>query len=422
MVSGADPDEGLSSNAGGGYLFGLPGIRYSRGPDSIGSACRIWTSAAVLLQRSGWTNALHAPLVAEQQRGSDFLGLANALSALYPKDAEEKRLLDAMLLAVPRWGRAMRPPILTLRVKGPTTKGGRMPLSALLQLGTHIQAAVERVGRVLVGQMDSRRPGRKPQEILQECGLEVVALNRGSFEMALDLPRTKFELMDLGVSAVEHLLEGVEVIAGDGGELPAGYDLGVLHSLRDIGSLLGDGIDAVEIEGRTKRYARTIAITPAVHERVARLIRSPVSNLRTVEGRLLMADFRHAGERCRLHPPMGEPISCRFDEALAERVYEYLRGYVRITGEAQEDPSSGRVLSLNIRDIDLVRTEGEVFDGVHGEAFWQDTTLERLAEEQGVQSVRRLEDVFGAGADMWETDEDFHAFLTAIEPSGTPGV
>jgi hypothetical protein len=41
-------------------------------------------------------------LEAEQQRGPDFLRLANALSALYPKDSEEKRLLDAMLLALPR--------------------------------------------------------------------------------------------------------------------------------------------------------------------------------------------------------------------------------------------------------------------------------------------------------------------------------
>ena len=32
----------------------------------------------------------------------DFLRLANALSALYPKTSEEKRLLDAILLAVPR--------------------------------------------------------------------------------------------------------------------------------------------------------------------------------------------------------------------------------------------------------------------------------------------------------------------------------
>ncbi len=314
----------------------------------------------------------------------------------------------------------MRAPILTLRITGPATRDGRMPLNALLQLGKHVQLAVERVGRVLVGQMDSRRPGRKPQEIAQACSLEVVALSRGSFEMALDLPRTRFESMDLGVAAVEHLLEGVETIGHDDGRLPAGYDLGVLHSLRDIGSLLGEGIDAVEMEGRTQRYARTIAVTRVVQERVARLIRTPVSNQRTVEGRLLMADFRHAGERCRLHPPTGEPISCRFDESLAERVYEYLRSYVRVTGDAQEDPATGRVLALSIRDIEPVRMEGQVFERTDADAFWQDATLERLAEEQGVQPIGRLEDVFGAGADMWQTDDEFQAFLAAITSSGPP--
>jgi putative DNA methylase len=39
---------------------------------------------------------------AETERGPYFRRLANALSALYPKGSEEKRLLDAMLLAVPR--------------------------------------------------------------------------------------------------------------------------------------------------------------------------------------------------------------------------------------------------------------------------------------------------------------------------------
>ena len=57
---------------------------------------------AMLFQSSGRTNALRALLKAEQERGPDFLRLANALSALYPKGSEEKRLLDAVLLAVPR--------------------------------------------------------------------------------------------------------------------------------------------------------------------------------------------------------------------------------------------------------------------------------------------------------------------------------
>jgi hypothetical protein len=58
--------------------------------------------AAMILQANGQSNALRVLLKAEQDRGSDFLRLANALSALYPKRSEEKRLLDAMLLAMPR--------------------------------------------------------------------------------------------------------------------------------------------------------------------------------------------------------------------------------------------------------------------------------------------------------------------------------
>lgn len=58
--------------------------------------------AAMLLQADGRTNALRALLKAEQGRGPDLPRLAHALSALYPKSSEEKRLLDAMLVAVPR--------------------------------------------------------------------------------------------------------------------------------------------------------------------------------------------------------------------------------------------------------------------------------------------------------------------------------
>ena len=58
--------------------------------------------AAMLLQGAGRTEALRNLLRAEQDGGPDFLRLANALSALYSRDSEEKRLLDGMLLAVPR--------------------------------------------------------------------------------------------------------------------------------------------------------------------------------------------------------------------------------------------------------------------------------------------------------------------------------
>lgn len=56
---------------------------------------------AMLLQSGGHANALRTLIAAEQDRGPDFLRLANSLSALYPTGCNEKRLLDAMLLAVP---------------------------------------------------------------------------------------------------------------------------------------------------------------------------------------------------------------------------------------------------------------------------------------------------------------------------------
>ena len=57
--------------------------------------------AAMLLRASGRGQALRRPLKAGQDRGPDFLRFANTLSALYPSPGEERRLLDAMLLAAP---------------------------------------------------------------------------------------------------------------------------------------------------------------------------------------------------------------------------------------------------------------------------------------------------------------------------------
>jgi hypothetical protein len=58
--------------------------------------------AAMLLQASGRSNALRPLLKAQTERSPDFLRLANALAALYPEGAEEKRPVQAMVQAAPR--------------------------------------------------------------------------------------------------------------------------------------------------------------------------------------------------------------------------------------------------------------------------------------------------------------------------------
>ena len=95
-----DPDAGSGTAPG----------RHSRGNrlgadaalQSPGATALDRVHAAMLLQAGGQSNALRALIVSEQERGPEFLRLSNALSALYPRGSREKRVLDAMLVAVPR--------------------------------------------------------------------------------------------------------------------------------------------------------------------------------------------------------------------------------------------------------------------------------------------------------------------------------
>lgn len=304
-------------------------------------------------------------------------------------------------------------PLLIVRVKGTATEPGRISLQDFLRLGKHVQTAVDRVARVLVGHADSRRPGRNPAEISRSCALDVVALDRGSFEIAFDLPRGTFENMHLGIEAIENLLEGLGQLDSNSVALPKGYDPGVLHSLRDLGNIFEHGVDAIEIESRTLRMRRLICFDRGIHQRIVERIRSPVNSQRVIEGHLLMADFRHAKERCRIHPPVGDPVVCIFDESLEETVYEYLRSTVRVTGATKEDPATGKISSIAITDIEPLVLEGGESDAVTGEQFWEQKTLDVLAEEQGVGPLRTLEDVLGKAGELWGSDEDFADFIEA---------
>ncbi|MDE2039592.1 MAG: DUF1156 domain-containing protein [Elusimicrobia bacterium] len=58
--------------------------------------------AAMVFQAEGQASALKALIRTEIERGPGFLRLSNALAALYPRGTEERRLLEAMLLAVPK--------------------------------------------------------------------------------------------------------------------------------------------------------------------------------------------------------------------------------------------------------------------------------------------------------------------------------
>jgi len=307
---------------------------------------------------------------------------------------------------------------LKVRLKGPGTRQGRIPLTDLIELGRHVQQAVEGVGRLLLGQAYSRRPGPKPRDIKAECMLEVVAINKGSFELVLDVPQTeqgKLDGMHLGREAAETFVGGLAVLT-NGGALPPGYDIKVVHAVRDIGHVLNGHVEKIEFEAGRTRAGRASKCTydRAFMERMSSRIHEPVTNERAVEGRLLMADFKLTSRRCRIHQPSGGTVDCTFGEEMMDTVQEFLRRNVRVTGEAQIDADSNRIRRLTISDIEPVTEGEEGFEEITAEKFWQEKSIDQMAEEQGIRPVKRLEDVLGRHADLWGSDEEFEAFVNGI--------
>jgi hypothetical protein len=312
----------------------------------------------------------------------------------------------------------MNKTILTVHLEGPAVKEGRIALRDLVHFGRQFQISLERTARVLSGQVSVQR-GQPPVDLRWTCALDVIALQEGSFSLTMELHRTQsmFPGFDLGEQALEHLIEGLEVVRSPGHELPMGYDLGVLVAWRDLGRLFDHGIERLNFDLHTPRVQCRVVHDYALHRRVVERIEGPLEDQIVREGRLLMADLKESGLRCRLHPPAESPIHCSFDEAMTEEIINSLRHYVRIRGPAEIDPLTGRVRKMEIRGLEILDWDEEKAVPVETRAvaepglFWAGYDVATLAEEQGVQPVQNMDDLWG---DFWPEDESVDVFIETI--------
>jgi len=266
---------------------------------------------------------------------------------------------------------------LTVHFEGPGVARHTLLLRDFLVFGREIQTALDRVARILQGYSDSVQPGRRLADTERACSLEVVSFEGGgSVTLTLDLPPLKQAVLptytDVGEEALRTLVAGFDELSEDQAEMPAGYDDGVLMSLREAGRTFERGVESVSFTLGQKRAASVHVFDRSTVARIVRRIRTPIQNQKVVEGRLLMADFRESTLRCRVHPAIGSPILCDFDEGAREAVLSALTHIVRIVGEATE--VQGEIQSLRIQDI-------EVLDAAVG------------AEPLGLE-LRRFEDRF----------------------------
>jgi hypothetical protein len=303
---------------------------------------------------------------------------------------------------------------LTIHLEGKAVERHRVALQDLILFGQQLQAALARVGTVLSGGTSLKR-GRKPAEIAEACSLDLVSMTAGSVSLAFE-PRLSspeqaklFPADSLGERALGCLVEGLAHL-GIGTldtELPRGYDRGVLLALREGAKILDHGITAIGFDLRGRGQRLKASYTPQLHERVVRRIRAPIASQREIEGRLLMGDFRESDLRCRVHPPVGAPIACTFDEAQRDSVLAALTRYVRIVGEAKEE--AGRIVSLKIADIEILDHIGEAEEG--RPLFDEKSNLDELATEQGVTAVADFDALLG---DFWPQDESADDFIAQV--------
>ena len=253
--------------------------------------------------------------------------------------------------------------------------------------------------------------------------LSLVVLTHGSDGAVLGFDRNQTSPslpgMDLGLEAIGKAVQGLVSVQADEKveELPAGYDDGVLDAWCEAEKLFDQGIDRIEFAVAGQAEPVRATLTRAGVSRLSRRLQEPVVHVRSLEGRLLMGDFKESGTRCRVHPAVGEPVECLFDESQAGEILDSLLGFVRVTGEATEDSRTGKIRSLVIQSVERLDGPEHVALRVRGgKSFWDSLSLEQLARSQDVGPTKNVEALFHT----WPGDEDdgFEEAVNALRQAG----
>jgi len=318
---------------------------------------------------------------------------------------------------------------LQITLSGEKIGPGRIPVNHLLRLLYQFNKALHRSAMVLLGEADSVRRGPRQRSIKDEISLDLVSLSHGSPKTILGFERSRaqqaFDSMDFGIEVIEKSLDGLKNVQEIEAELPTGFDSGVLLAWRDVGTLFESGITEMKFQLNHRPVPVTTNYSERGYKRIQERIQGPQILMRTIEGRLLMADFKEHGTRCRVHPSVGDPVFCLFDENQRDEVLENILHFVKVIGEAKEDPATGKITSIKIHDIQrLEEREEEAADLLPKGTpiptdFWKSPTIEELAESQGVRPLNDVSLLFGTWPD--DPNDGFEESIRELRQQSTAG-
>ena len=279
---------------------------------------------------------------------------------------------------------------LTLRVLGPVTDGGRLPLAELARLANGLQASLELLALGIAGK--SAGAGRRPREIIEAVRLDFVGFRAGS--ALLDITRTgqlEFSggLLDQALNALE---EGVEVLRAQPQAPPPFFGPQLMNQLRILTGGIGTGgVNQVELwQGGRAR----VVLDNELRDMVRRASFGRSHQESTIVGRLHMGDFSPAVLRCRIDTYAGS-ITCDFDSDLRDVVLDAMDQVVMAEGEAELASDGATIHVLHLSTLRRIPTADP-------------KSIDELAREQGVGPVRSVEDL------RVDDPGDMEEFLAAL--------
>ena len=303
-------------------------------------------------------------------------------------------------------------PLFKLRIEGPGVRRGAISVPDLIRICQAAQDAVNRQAEAMQGGQ-SLRPGPKSAVVYQECTLELTGIEKGSTILPFSLAKSQQTLPHIesfGHAAVLEVASAVKELGNTTRRRKNGhFEAGLLDSLRAMGEVLDRDVTKIEwiIPGNGHPPVKAV-FDKRVRDRVIERIQVPTTRPESVEGVLEMADFKEQDHKCRVHPPLGQPILCTFRPEQEQEVYDALRKPVRIYGTATINPNSEKIESIAIGKIGIVE---QLLVGAKD--FHSGRTLQQLADAQGVQPLVNPKVLSGGFPD----DEDVDEFLEDIYSS-----
>ena len=245
---------------------------------------------------------------------------------------------------------------LQLKIKGEKVQKGRIPLNVFQKILSGIQTAIYQVGEYHYTKSATRERGRYPKDVIEQCTLELVSIDKGSFIANLELPsETQPSLFPtLGEQSLETFIHFLDNLSTENDT--SFEDIKEKSTVQKILRTMQDILprtDEYSLQiSSTNKYIPSLSFKTA--KKIDKLLREPNIFERELIGQIV--EMRIVEDRYFGLLNKERIIRCYFSEDLENEVIESIGKDVRITGEALVNENDKIVSLRKVTDIRVIET------------------------------------------------------------------